>query len=138
MIPTPQIWPGDNSFRVAVFQPDLHDDFQKIEITLADAIGHARTAIDAIQALSPETARSLEPSLRYVIEAVAKRRILSADFRDYAQNVLRQLARIDPEGEEAEALDTVLRGLRDALEGSHRVADLIAAEKDIGWHRGNH
>lgn len=138
MIPTPQIWPGDNSFRVAVFQPDLHDDFQKIEIMLADAIGHARIAIDAISALSSGTTRSLEPSIRYVIEAVEKRRILCVDFREYAQNALRQLARIDPEGEDAEALDTVQRGLRDALEGSHRVADLIAAEKDIGWHRGNH
>jgi hypothetical protein len=136
MIPTPQIWPGDNSFRVAVFQPDLHDDFQKIEITLADAIASARAAIEAMHNLRPETVKPLEQARRNLAAKVDARRVLNDDFRHEAKIVLCSLARVDPEVEDSRILDTVMRGLRDAHEGSHRVADLIAAEKDIGRQRG--
>lgn len=135
MVPSPSIWPSTNVHRVAVFQPDLHVDVEKIETTLADAIGSARAAITAMYDLRYETVKPLALSRRVLTEKVEARRILNDDFRHHAKDLLSRLAKVDPEEEDGHALDIVMRGLRDALEGSHRVADLLAAERDVEWHR---
>lgn len=136
MIPAPAIWPGNNAHRVAVFQPDLHTDFERIEITLADALRSARAALEAMHDLPYATTKPLEQFRRFVTEKVEARRILNDDFRHWTKGILQHLAKADRAEEDEGTFDAVMRGLRDALEGSHRVADLLAAEKDVGWHRG--
>jgi hypothetical protein len=67
--------------------------------------------------------------------SVDDRRVLTEDFRHSANEALRALARCDvPVGAEA-SHDGVMRHLRDALNASNRVADLIATEADIDWRR---
>lgn len=61
---------------------------------------------------------------------------MSDDVRLAIEEMLRQLARAEANDTTAPLLDRLMRRLRDALEGSHSVADLLAAERDIGWHRG--
>jgi hypothetical protein len=50
--------------------------------------------------------------------------------------VLKHLVREDRGDEIAGDLELSMRHLRDALNYSHRVQDLLAAERDIGRHRG--
>jgi hypothetical protein len=133
----PNSFPTQNSHRLVVFQPDLRGtDFDRIEDIAADAITAARSAVAAVENLPYDIFKPLQTDEKILRDAVERRRILTDDVRLAMEDMLRQLARVESDEATAPRLDMLMRSLRDALEGSHRVADLLAAEKDIGWHRG--
>ena len=126
-----------NTFRLVHHtQDEQARDFDRIEDLLADGLAAARAALEALELLPHEMLKPIETWHRAVTEQVGRRRLLNDQFRGDAEEILRRLARIDVAEADARAHDAVLRRLRDAVNLSHRVADLLAAEKDIGWHRG--
>lgn len=132
----PHSFPTQNSHRLVVFQPDLRGtDFDRIEDIAADAITTARSAVAAIEDLPYDIFKPIQSYEKILRDAVERRRILTDDARLAMEEMLRQLARVEPDEATAALLDRLMRSLRDALESSHRVADLLAAERDIGWHR---
>jgi hypothetical protein len=137
MFAHPKAFTAQNSHRIALFQPDVaRPDLDRIEDIGADAIGTARTAVAYLEKLSYETTKPIQGVIRTITTQVEKRRVLTDDFRHAVTSVLKHLAREDYTEEMASDLDHAMRCLRDALNLSHRVQDLLAAEKDIGWHRG--
>lgn len=127
---------AQNSHRIALFQPDVaRPDLDRIEDIGANAIGTARTAVAYLEQLPYETAKPIQGLIRTITTQVEKRRVLTDDFRHAVASVLKHLAREDYTDKMAPDLDQAMRCLRDALNLSHRVQDLLAAEKDIGWHR---
>ncbi|MCA0273077.1 MAG: hypothetical protein LCH69_13590 [Proteobacteria bacterium] len=124
----PNTFPTQNTHRVVLFQPDsIRPDFERLEDICADAIAAARTAFEAMERLPHPLFKRIERPLDALAEAVNRRRVLTEDYRAALADMLRALA-------EDEADLRLL--LRDALNLSNRVADLLAAEKDIAWHRG--
>ena len=61
---------------------------------------------------------------------------MNEDFQHAFEDTLRRLAHIDRDKQDAIAFSNLLHSLAKALELSHRVADLLSAEQDIGWNRG--
>lgn len=135
MVPT--TFPAQNTRRLVHFHPDVQrSDFARIEDIGADAISAARTALAQLGTLPTTLFNRLAPHLVTFGEAVERRRVLNEEFRRTLADMLRTLEGADVDSEDAHPHDLVCRALRDALDLSHRVADLLAAEKDIGWHRG--
>lgn len=138
MIPLPTTFPSQNTHRVVLHQQALPGtDFERLEDLTADATAAARRALEEVDKLPYELVQAHQRSIKMIGDFVGKRRVLSQDFRNAAELVLRALARADVADEAAQAHDAVMRNLRDALNLSHRVADLLAAERDIFWHRDN-
>jgi len=138
MFPTPTTFPTENTHRLVLFlDQKLHGDYERMEDNLADAARHMRRAEEAIAQLPYDAFKPIQSWVRDLGKHVEKRRFLTEDFRHAAQSALRELAKLDPD--EAPALiDSDTRHLRDALEASHRVTDLLAAEQEISRHRGQH
>ena len=137
MFAHPNAFTAQNSHRIALFQPDVaRPDLDRIEDIGADAIGTARMAAAYLEELPHQTTKSIQSVIRTITTQVEKRRVLTDDFRHAVTLVLKHLAREEYIDEMASDLDHAMRCLRDALNLSHRVQDLLAAEKDIGWHRG--
>jgi hypothetical protein len=133
----PTTFPNQNNHRLVVYQPDLdRPDFERLEDIGADAIAAARSALETTGRLPHALFKPVERQLAALTEAVDRRRVLSEDYRCALADMLRALAKVEVGDDEAEIHDQVSRALRDALNLSHRVADLLAAEKDIGWQRG--
>lgn len=137
MFVTPNNFPTQNNHRIALFQPDLaRTDFDRIEDIGADAIASARSAVDQLAHLPHATLKPIDGFFRTIRTSVDKRRILTEDFRHAALLVLNHLAQAKFSEDSNEDLDTLTRNLRDALNQSHRVRDLLASEKEIGLLRG--
>ncbi len=134
MVSMPNVFPAKNAHRIVHFSPDRIVDFDRLEDLLADAIRAAHAAMNALDELPWEDWKPVETWRRELVKKLEARRILNDDFRHSAQMILQELAK--RESTEPQSLDYVVRRLRDALNGSLRVADLLAAENDIGWHRG--
>lgn len=67
---------------------------------------------------------------------VAKRRLLTEEVRvDLETAVNTCLALLGENGEDS-VVGAIGEHLQEALDASNRVADLLAAEDSIGWHRG--
>jgi hypothetical protein len=133
----PTTFATQNSHRLVVYQPDRRGtDFDRVEDIAADAIAATRAAVAALDDLPYEIFKPFQTHEKILRDAVERRRILTDDIRLVMEEMLRHLARLDPDDATAALLERLVGRLRDALEGSHRVADLLAAERDIGWHRG--
>ncbi|MTI01542.1 hypothetical protein [Roseibium sp. RKSG952] len=133
MIPAPTHFPNDNSHRVALFlQPTPRDDFDRLEELTADGLQAACVALDALTSLPMQFDRSTAASLAELQQAVEKRRLLNDRFVDAATELCAQLSDAEQSGPCAE----ITSGLRQAISLSNRVRDLLAAERDVGWHRG--
>ncbi len=134
MVSIPSVFHTKSTHRIEHFSPDRDKDFDRLEDVLADALGAARAAVNALDKLPYDDWKPVESWRRDLVKKLDERRILNDDFRHSAQVILRELSKRD--SDEPQSLDYVIRRLRDALNGSLRVADLLAAEEDIGWHRG--
>lgn len=136
MTKMPATFPTQNSHRIVVHQSDLRGtDFERVEDLAADAVAAARGAIRDAEDLPYDAFKPVEQALADLASAVERRRVQNDEFRLAAETALQGLARVEPAEPDAAAFDRVRRRLRDALNLSHRVADLIAAERDIGWLR---
>ena len=138
MFPTPTTFPTNNTHRMVLFlDQQLHGDYERIEDILADAARYTRAAGEAIAQLPYEALKPLQSWARDLDKYSERRRFLTDDYRHAARSALRELARLDPELA-PELIDGAMRNLRDALEASHRVTDLLAAEQEIARSRGHH
>lgn len=136
MFPKPQSYPTQNTHRmVHFFDRPRHTDFERIEDILADAARLVRDVVTGMQELPYDAFKPLQAWHRDLEKQAAKGRFLSQDFRHAAQSALRELARQVPDPT-PELIDRLQRDLRDALEASHRVGDLLAAEQEIAFTRG--
>ncbi len=134
----PTLVPGSNTYKAVVFQQPLPgSDFERLEDMSADAIALARKAVSSIRALPHQLFKPLQSHVDLFEKQVDMRRILNDNFRVRAEDILDLLARTHaPDDETEDRIDQIRRELRDALETSYRVSDLLGAEKDVGWHRG--
>lgn len=138
MFPTPKTFPTNNTHRMVLFLDQrLHSDYERIEDILADAARYTRAAGEAIAQLPYEALKPLQSWTRDLDKHAERRRFRTEDYRHAAQSALRELARLDPELAPG-LIDSAMRNLRDALEASHRVTDLLAAEQEIARSRGHH
>ena len=138
MFPTPKTFPTNNSHRMVLFlDQQLHGDYERIEDILANAARHTRAACEAIAQLPYEALKPLQSWVRDLDKHSERRRFLTDDYRHAARSALRELARMEPEIASG-LIDSAMRNLRDALEASHRVTDLLAAEQEIARSREHH
>ncbi|MGC0222772.1 hypothetical protein [Pseudooceanicola nitratireducens] len=138
MFPTPTTFPTNNTHRMVLFlDQQLHGDYERIEDILASAARYSRAASEAIAQLPYEALKPIQGWARDLDKHSERRRFLTDDYRHAAQSALRELARLEPELAPG-LIDSAMRNLRDALEASHRVADLLAAEQEIARSRGHH
>ena len=125
-----------NTHRVVAYEPDRAPPaFERLENTLADGLRAARLAL-AVE-LPVEAYRVLDPTAKALRDHILdKRRLLSQQCRHdlgYYLILARRWATMHGTTPEIEA---VVAGLEEALDASHRVSELLGAERDIGWHRG--
>ncbi|WP_172841227.1 hypothetical protein [Rhodovulum sp. P5] len=99
-------------------------------------IGQARAAADALAGLSGGSRLKIEKWSRNVVRHVDRRRAAHDDFRTDAEILAARLRALEIDGEGAQARDTALYHLSEALRLSHRVSDLVAAERDLAYLRG--
>ena len=123
--------------KILLLQPGRHTDVDGIDDIGADAIGAAREATQHLAELPHEALKPAASHHKFLETAVGKRRVLTEDYRHAAQAMLRHLARIEPSDAYGEHLWKASDALRRSLECSHRVADLLASERDVLWHRTN-
>ena len=136
MLVTPNTFPTQNNHRIALFQPDIaRTDLDRIEDIGANAIASARCALGQLEHLPHATLKPIDGFIRTIRTSVDQRRVLTEDFRHAALLVLKHLVREDRGEDIAGDLDQSIRCLRDALNQSHRVQDLLAAERDIARNR---
>ena len=132
----PTAFAQGNTHRVVVYEPDRAlPAFERLEDTLADGLHAARRALSI--ELPVEAHRVLEPTARVLRDHILdKRRLLSQQCRhDLGYYLVLARRWIAAHGAMPE-VDAVVAGLEEALEASHRVSELLGAERDIGWHRG--
>jgi hypothetical protein len=136
MFPMPTNFPTQNNHRVALFFPEQsRDDFDRLEELTANGLRAARNALRMLQELKPQEDRVLNANIAELRETLEQRRLLNDQFRAIAASLLRRLGLQDPDEGTTEPLDQIMRDLQEALSLSHRVSDLFAAERDVGWHR---
>ena len=138
MFPHPTSYPSANTHRMVLFHDQkMHADFERMEDILADAARHVRVALEAIALLPYDSYKPVQGWISELTKAAEKQRFLTEGFRHAAQSALRELAKLDPE-QSPGGIDRTMRHLRDALEASHRVSDLLAADQEISKHRLQH
>lgn len=138
MFLTPTTFPTANTHRMVLFlDQQLHGDYEHIEDILANAARHTRAASEAMAQLPYEALKRVQSWARDLDKHAERRRFLTDDYRHAARSALCELARLDPELAPG-LIDSAMRNLRDALEASHRVTDLLAAEQEIARSRGHH
>ncbi len=137
MIPAPTHFPNDNSHRVALFlQPTDRDDFDRLEELTADGLQAARKALEDLTSLTMQLDRTATANLTELRQAVEKRRLLNDRFVDAATDLRTQIGGMEHREDCAEIIERVEQELKQAIALSNRVRDLLAAERDVGWHRG--
>ncbi|WP_136635533.1 hypothetical protein [Pseudooceanicola onchidii] len=137
MFPKPTSYDNGNNHRlVHFFDQKIHGDFERIEDILADASRHTRAACEAISQLPYEAFKPLQRWSGDLGKHLEKNSLLSEGFLHAARSALCEIAKLEVELAPG-LIDDATRHLRDALEASYRVSDLLAAEQAIAKHRGN-
>ena len=91
----------------------------------------------------PATRRPVYSRFTEFKKHLDKRRVLNEDYLNVTGAILRHLEGIDHSDEtlvrtqaESNLLINIVNLLQEAIDLSNRVLDLLAAERDVGWHRG--
>lgn len=131
----PTSFPVQNTYRHVVFNAEVEpDEFPRLEMMIADAIKNARVALKIGKGINLSQGRSFLLAIDNLANHVSRGRVLAHDFREDASEILIHLDQAEP-GNSDDMIDMHTK-LTLALTLSQRVADLLAAERDIGWHRG--
>ena len=137
MIPTPTSFPSSNSHRVALFLPEQsRDDFDRLEELAANGLRATRTALQTLKAMPHQSDRSLAADLAELTRSLEMRRLLNDRFIDAASSVLCHLPQGAFQEATPEQIERAIHDLTEAVDLANRVRDLLAAERDVGWHRG--
>ncbi|OWY18091.1 hypothetical protein B6V73_05645 [Thioclava sp. JM3] len=89
----------------------------------------AREAIYALEALPADVLRGAERDRDLCEQLVVEGDVFGEDFREAGAEILRHLARIEPDETIARELDRAMRRLRDAINGSYRTAVAFSVER---------
>ncbi|OWY16211.1 hypothetical protein B6V73_13595 [Thioclava sp. JM3] len=89
----------------------------------------AREAIDALDALPADALRGAEFDRDFCARLVINDELVGEDFREAGAEILRHLARIEPDETIARELDRAMRRLRDAINGSYCTAVAFSIER---------
>lgn len=130
----PAAVPSANVHRIFLHDSD-RDDFERLEDLVADGLGALRGAIAAMRDLPGALALALDAAERGLRQEAEKRRLLSATCRTAIERWLDEAGRRAGPLAGDPVLARISHGLSEALAISDRALDLIAAERDIGWHR---
>jgi hypothetical protein len=95
----------------------------------------AREAIGALDALPADALWGAEFDRDIYERLVIKGDVVGEDFRATGAEILRHLARIEPEERFARELDSAMRRLRDAINGSYRTAVAFGVERATSIQR---
>lgn len=137
MIPAPTNFPTGNSHRVALFLPEqAGTDFDRLEDLTADGLRLARSACQQLTASGYQFDRHTTANIQELTSAVEKRRLLNDRFVDVAHALIEELSQEGDSSESGEVFPQIVEDLKEAVDLSNRVRDLLAAERDVGWHRG--
>ena len=144
MVPMPTSYPTQNTHRVVVFHPDGGKcDFDRIEDIGADALKTGRLACALIHELQHAVMRPVYSRFTDFKTHLDKRRVLNEDYLNVTGAILKHLEGIDHSDEtlvrtqaESNLIINIVAQLQAAVALSNRVLDLLAAERDVGWHRG--
>ena len=132
----PTNFPTQNNHRVVLFLPEQsRDGFDRHEELTANGLRAARNTLRLLQELNLREDRALYVNITELREKLEQRRLLNDHFRTTAASLLRGLGLQDPEEGTTKPLDQIRHDLQEVLSLSHRVSDLLAAERDVGWHR---
>jgi hypothetical protein len=135
MTSMPKTFPSQNNHRSVVYQPDRYTDFDRLHDLCADAARAARSALADMHKLPHDAMRPLEFHRKVLSEELDRGRALTDNFRDAATALLAGIAAFEPAADDR-TRSAVLSNLTEALDRSHRVGDLVAAEKEIGRLQG--
>ncbi len=95
----------------------------------------ARVAIDALDALPADALRGAECDRDSCERLVTEGDVVGEDFREAGADILRHLARIEPDERFARELDSAMRRLRDAINCSYHTAVAFGVEHATSIHR---
>ncbi len=131
----PTSFPVQNTHRHVVFRAEAEpDEFARVEMMTADAIKHARTALKIGKKISDTEGRAFRYAVDNLGNYVVKGRVLGNGFREDVSELLIHMDQAAGAPDQLMSDMSAALGLAMAL--SQRVADLLAAERDVGWHRG--
>lgn len=129
---------GPDHRRIDLLQSNaVTRDLDRLEEILAEGYAAIREAVARLAALPPDLAVPLEAEARAVRDAFVKHRLLSADCRNA---IRRWLTKADLHVGSRDSNRTIARVrdlLNEAQGASDRVLDLLAAEREVRWHRTN-
>ena len=137
MIPTPTSFPISNSHRVALFLPEQpRDDFDRLEELAANGLRATRTALQVLKAMPHQSDRSLTANLAELTKSLEMRRLLNDRFIEAASGILCHLSQGAFQEATRKQIERATHNLTEAVDLANHVRDLLAAERDVGWHRG--
>ncbi|PFG62717.1 hypothetical protein AXZ77_1303 [Thioclava sp. ES.031] len=95
----------------------------------------AHEAIDALDALPADALRGAECDRDSCERLVTEGDVVGEDFREAGAEILRHLARIEPDETIAREFDSAMRRLRDAINASYRLAVDLGVEQRTAIRR---
>lgn len=129
--------PTQNTYRlVHLFPESRSTDFNRLEDLAADATKHARAALSLQDGLFTEAHNTLAKDMARLTGAVSARRLLTDDARGALEAIVAHCDRLLAEHGDDTVVEALQLQAQAALDASHRVADLLAAEDSIGHFRG--
>lgn len=136
MLRLPSSYQGTNIHRAVLTHETLPGtDYDRLEDLVADAIAAARRAVQVLDSFNEALPRPIMRRVAYLKHCVKHRSVLNDFFRACAATVLERCDSMEALEAEADARDQARYQLRKAIELSHRVCDLLAADRELARRR---
>lgn len=132
MYPYPTTFTTANTHRVVHLLPEHRPtDFTRIEHLAADATMQARTALSVLAGLYPEARDAMAAALSRLADHVGARCLLNDEARSALKSIVDACELLLQRNGDDAVVEAVQTHAQAALEGSHRVSDLLAAEASL-------
>jgi hypothetical protein len=125
-----------NKHQLSVELADQRGEHERLEETLADALEAARRVLGALREIGHEPGKRTDWAIGKLGDLVEKGRPLDELFRVELGVIGDHLAQSELPSERDQTRRAIAADVARAMRLSQRVADYLAAEREIGWHRG--
>lgn len=134
----PTSFTNSNTHRLVHFNPDAkRSDIERLDDLAADAVEMTREALSLTPGFDTPTHNALHGNVSAIERHAARRHMLGDTCQADLDGCIEAVCKIlEIDGTEDSVLVSFLALLREVLNRSHRVSDLIAAEREIGRMRG--